>query len=278
MALRPLQNDELLLAVLRALEQRSMSEAELVADLDAALGREYRLVRRRVLVALAALEAEGLVQAATVHGSPVYRITREGQEAVSRRGHAPVLGEVDQAARPGGGPERSHEFEQVTILFTDVVGSTDLLDRLGDDAAHRLRRRHFALLRRAIRDHDGREVKSLGDGLMVVFGTAQDAVACALAMQRAVASGEDPLELRIGIASGKTLREDDDYFGRPVIVAQRLCDAAGGGDVLIPEPTRELVAGSVAQQLEPRGPLVLKGLSEPVSASAVRVLGLALSA
>jgi class 3 adenylate cyclase len=276
MPLRPLQNDELLLAVLRTLEQRSMSEGELVADLDASLGRDYRLVRRRVLVALAALEAEGLVQAATVHGSPVYRITLEGKEAVSQRAHAPVLGRVDRAARSGEEPERSNELEQVTILFTDVVGSTDLLDRLGDDATHRLRRRHFALLRRAIRDHEGREVKSLGDGLMVVFGTAHDAVACALAMQHAVASCQDPIRLRIGIASGKALREDDDYFGRPVIVARRLCDAARGGDVLIPEPTGELVTG--AHQLEPRGPLVLKGLSEPVPASAVRVLGLALSA
>ena len=152
-----------------------------------------------------------------------------------------------------------------------MVGSTDLLERLGDDAAHKLRRRHFALLRQAIGDHKGREVKSLGDGLMVVFATAQDAVACALAMQWAVATCEDPLELRVGIASGETLKEDDDYFGRPVIVAQRLCDAASGGDVLIPEPTRGLAASSTGQQLEPLGPLVLKGLSEPVPAAAVRM-------
>ena len=273
MALRPLQTDEVLLALLWALERRSMSDAEVLSELEAGIGSEYRVVRRRVLVGLAALEAEGLVQAESVEGATDYRVTPAGRHALSRRSDAPVLVRADQAGQSDRASEdsRSHEFEQVAILFSDVVGSTDLLDQLGDDETHRLFRRHFALLRRAVRDHGGREVKSLGDGLMVVFGTVQDAVACALAMQRDVASCGDPLQLRIGIASGKTVREDGDYFGRPVIVARRLCDAARGGDVLIPEPTRELVASSAAQQLEPLGSLVLKGLSEPVSASALRM-------
>jgi class 3 adenylate cyclase len=114
--------------------------------------------------------------------------------------------------------------------------------------------------------------------LMVVFGEANGAVACGLAMQQAVAASEDQVELRVGIASGEALREDDDYFGRPVIVAHRLCDAARSGDVLISESTRELMTGSAAAvQLEPVGMLDLKGLSEPVPASAVRVPGLARS-
>jgi class 3 adenylate cyclase len=130
------------------------------------------------------------------------------------------------------------------------------------------------VLRRAIRDHGGREVKSLGDGLMVVFGSANDAVACGVAMQQAVAAGEDPLELRVGIASGETLREDDDYYGRPVIVAHRLCDAARGGDVLVSLATRERLERSAAAQLEPVGPLDLKGLSEPVPAARAPKLSL----
>jgi class 3 adenylate cyclase len=118
-------------------------------------------------------------------------------------------------------------------------------------------------------------VKSLGDGLMVAFGNARAAVACGLAMQRAVAECEDPLELRVGIASGEAVGEDNDYFGRPVIVARRLCDAARGGEVLVSEPPPGLVAGSAARELEP---LVLKGLSQPVAASAMRVHPLALIA
>jgi class 3 adenylate cyclase len=158
-----------------------------------------------------------------------------------------------------------------------VVGSTELLDRLGDDAAHRLRRRHFALLRQALRDHGGREVKSLGDGLMVVFPDLGVAVACALAMQRACGDPDDGAALRIGIAAGETLSEEGDYFGRPVIVARRLCDAAGGGEVLVSEPDRRL-PGAAGHRLEPLGPLVLKGLREPVPAGALRPQALALSA
>lgn len=212
-------------------------------------------------MALEALEAEGLAESAALQASVVHRITPDGSDALSR--HA--------AARS--------RLEEVTILFTDMVGSTAMFDRLGDDATHELRRRHFALLRRVARDHEGREVKSLGDGLMLVFDSAGAAVECAIAMQWAVAHAEDPLELRIGIASGETVREDDDHFGRPVILARRLCDAARGGDVLVSEPRYDLLAGLGADHdVEALGPLSLKGLREPVTASAVRAGPLALSA
>jgi class 3 adenylate cyclase len=166
-------------------------------------------------------------------------------------------------------------LEHAAVLFTDIVGSTEMLDRLGDDAAHHVRRRHFRLLRAAVREHGGNEVKSLGDGLMVTFADARAAITCGLAMQRAVAASEDPIELRVGIASGEAVCEDGDYFGRPVIVARRLCDAAGGGDVLVAEPPAEPVAGVSARPLTP---LSLKGLNQPVAASAMRAAPLALIA
>jgi class 3 adenylate cyclase len=256
---------ELLLAILRLLEQGPMPARELVRASDRLVGHGHgrRGTPGRVLVALEALEAEGLVEPAALRGSAVHRITREGSDAVRR--HA------------DGGAGSAHE--QVTILFTDMVGSTAMLDRLGDAAAHELRRRHFALLRGAARDHGGREVKSLGDGLMLAFADARAALECALAMQRAVTDDEDPLQVRIGIASGATVCEDGDHFGRPVIVARRLCDAARGGDVLVSEPMRDLVAaGGAAHGFESLGPLALKGLREPVVASAVRAPSLALSA
>jgi class 3 adenylate cyclase len=255
---------ELLLAILTALDRGPMSQHELVLESDRLLGHGPRATPGRVLVALQALESEGLVESDALRGSAVHRITREGSDAVRRR---------------AAGGARS-ALEQVTILFTDMVGSTAMLDRLGDAAAHELRRRHFALLRRAARDHGGREVKSLGDGLMLAFGDARAAVECAIAMQRAVAEDDDPLQVRIGIASGKTVCEDGDHFGRPVIVARRLCDAARGGDVLVSEPMRDLVAaaGVGANEFESLGRLALKGLSEPVATSAVRAPSLALSA
>jgi class 3 adenylate cyclase len=275
MGLRSFRRGELLLAVLKVLEERPLPEGEVLDELARLLEDEYRLSARAVLLALGALEAEGLVEAEAPHGSPVYRVTREGIDALARRADAPVLARVHGAGAANSDHSVSHALERVAVLFTDVVGSTELLDRLGDDAAHHVRRRHFALLRDALGHHGGREVKSLGDGLMVVFASAGAAVACGVAMQRAVAASEDPLELRVGIASGEAVCEDGDYFGRPVVVARRLCDAAGGGEVLVSEPVAGPVAGAEAREVEP---LRLKGLSEPVAASTLRTVPLALIA
>src|SRR3990170_585364 len=117
-------------------------------------------------------------------------------------------------------------------------------------------------------------MKNLGDGLMVVFGSPPAAAACGVEMQRGVASSEDPLELRVGIAAGEAVREDDDYFGRPVVVAKRLCDVAEAGTVLVSGPVRGLLPDSAVdtEQLEP---LELKGLSEPVAPTLLRARPLA---
>jgi class 3 adenylate cyclase len=244
---RAFRRGELLLAVLGVLERRPAHADGLAAELETLLGGEYRLRARDVDVAVAALLTEGLLEQA----DEGCRITPAGREALATRADADVLQRL------------GHRSEQVTIVFTDVVGSTELLDRLGDDAAHELRRRHFALLREAVRDHGGREVKSLGDGLMLAFTDPRDARVCADAMQRAVRACEDRLELRVGIASGEAVREGWDWFGRPVVVAKRLCDAAAAGQVL--------VAGMPDPELEPVGPLLLKGLREPVATGALAV-------
>jgi class 3 adenylate cyclase len=152
----------------------------------------------------------------------------------------------------------------VTFLFTDLVGSTVLIDRLGDDAADDVRRGHFELLRRALTEAGGQEVKNLGDGLMVSFVSPVAALSCATAMQRAVA--DSGLELRVGLHAGEPALEGDDYFGTPVVVAKRLCDLARGGQIV----ASELLAGFVGTrggfQFRPLGKLPLKGLSEPVAA------------
>ena len=125
----------------------------------------------------------------------------------------------------------------VTFLFTDLVGSTEMLDRLGDDGAEQVRRTHFRLLRDAVTGAGGEEVKNLGDGLMVAFSSALAAVRCATAMQQAVAQhnlGERDavLDVRIGLHVGEPIRDEDDYFGSSVVVAKRLSDRARGGQVI----------------------------------------------
>src|SRR5919202_1061411 len=91
----------------------------------------------------------------------------------------------------------------VTILFTDLVGSTALFDRRGDEAAEAVLRAHLADLRRLVDEHGGREVKSTGDGLMVAFASAVAAVRCAIAMQRATTGDPSGLAVRIGIDAGE---------------------------------------------------------------------------
>ncbi len=160
----------------------------------------------------------------------------------------------------------------VTLLFTDLVDSTPLLERLGDEAAGALRRAHFALLRREIAAAGGEEVKSLGDGLMVAFRSARAALVCAVAMQQAVAAANrsgPPVQIRVGLHRGEPHREEDDFFGMAVVVARRLCDRAQGGEILASEAAALLAGMEAGFRLRPVGPLALKGLSRAVRAVAV---------
>lgn len=160
------------------------------------------------------------------------------------------------------------------MLFTDLVGSTRILDELGDDAADRHRRRHFRVLRDTLVAFGGREVKSLGDGVMAVFHSASDALACAVAMQQTVArgnvAGDRPAAgVRIGLHAGESLHEDDDYFGTPVVVAKRLCDAASAGQIVVSEVVRDLVGTRGGHAFRSLGELELKGIRAPLRASEV---------
>jgi class 3 adenylate cyclase len=159
----------------------------------------------------------------------------------------------------------------VTLLFTDLVGSTELIDRLGDEAGDRLLRDHFAILREAAKEHGGQEVKSLGDGLMLAFASALSALACAVRMQRRIAAsvdeaGGEAVGLRIGLNAGEAISAEGDYFGRPVVVAKRLCDRAGRGQILVSDVLRSLVGDRAEYRFIALGALQLKGFADPVTA------------
>jgi class 3 adenylate cyclase len=153
----------------------------------------------------------------------------------------------------------------VTLLFTDLVDAAELLERLGEESAQALRRTHFQLLRDAVAAHGGQEVKNMGDGLMVVFQSAVDAVSCAVAMAQTVDRHNqrnpiDRFEVRLGMNVGEPTREGEDYFGLPVVLAKRLCDSASGAQILTSDVVRALVgsrAGHRFRALEPRD---LKGV------------------
>ena len=150
----------------------------------------------------------------------------------------------------------------VSVLFTDLVGSTQMISSLDDESAEALLQRHFALLRPPVQEHGGEVVKNLGDGLMVVFSSPTDAVSCGIAIQHAVAQAvvEEPLSVRIGIHTGEPVFDDGDYFGMCVVVAKRLCDAANGGEILVSDIVRSLTERT--HKMGEGAELQLKGLAE----------------
>ena len=171
--------------------------------------------------------------------------------------------------------------ETITVLFTDLVGSTELLSRVGEAPADQLRREHFGLLRTALDQHGGREIKNLGDGLMVVFDGVTSGLDAAVAMQQALAArpaDAELLSIRVGIALGEAEHEDGDYFGLPVVEAARLCAKAEGGEILTTEFVRMLARSRSPLTLESVGALELKGIDEPVEAYRVRWAPITVSA
>ena len=155
----------------------------------------------------------------------------------------------------------------LTLLFTDLVGSTELFQRLGDEGAGELLRTYFRVLREAVASHGGQEVKTLGDGMMVVFETTEDAFDCAASIQRTLEllnrAGSSHLGVRIGINTGDVIREEGDYFGMAVVLAKRLCDRALGGQILVSERARS-AGGRSTHLSRDLGVLSLKGVADPV--------------
>ena len=167
-----------------------------------------------------------------------------------------------QFAHTSGGPEGT-----VTILFTDIVDSTAIVRKLGDEGARDVCREHDRILRDALKLHDGVEVKHQGDGLMVCFSSARKAVSCAVDMLRGIerrnqALAGDPVRVRIGLHTGEVIAEEEDYFGETVILASRISGQAQGGEILVSEITKALV-GSGRTPFEERGECRLKGIAEP---------------
>ena len=161
-------------------------------------------------------------------------------------------------------------IESATILFTDVVGSTELSQRLSPEEADGVRRGHFSILRQATAEAGGTEIKNLGDGLMVMFTSASAALACGVAMEQRVDQDnrdrEHSVGLRVGLSGGEVTREDDDCFGDPVVEAARLCALCEGGQVLATDWVRLTAGRRGHHDYRSLGELTLKGLTDPIQA------------
>ncbi|MDP9359950.1 MAG: hypothetical protein M3P29_00715, partial [Acidobacteriota bacterium] len=110
-----------------------------------------------------------------------------------------------------------------TVLFTDLVGHTEMMSRLGDEKGRAVLREHETITRQVLKANGGTEVKTMGDGFMASFGSVTKAVECAVALQRAFAEREgEPLSVRVGLNAGEPIEEDGDLFGATVILASRI--------------------------------------------------------
>jgi class 3 adenylate cyclase/tetratricopeptide (TPR) repeat protein len=154
------------------------------------------------------------------------------------------------------------------VLFTDLVGSTELMARLGDAAFDRLRGEHFDRLRGAVTACRGHEIKNTGDGILATFTSAVDALAAAVAAQQATGrqarAADVPVSIRVGLSIGEVAFEGGDVFGTPVVEAARLVAAARPGQILTTAVLRMLAGSRAGVAFTDLGPLTLKGLPDPV--------------
>jgi class 3 adenylate cyclase len=187
---------------------------------------------------------------------------------------APYLGNVDEVTRTmfeflGEESEErpSHTSTLRTILFTDIEGHTTMMHRLGDEKGRAVLREHERITRAALRAHGGSEIKTMGDGFMASFVSAQRALQCSVELQRAFAAyndgSDEPLRVRVGLNAGEPIEEQHDLFGTAVIVASRCAAQAKGGEILATDVVRQL-AGGRGFDFADRGPVVLRGFDDAV--------------
>ena len=163
----------------------------------------------------------------------------------------------------------------VTIMFTDLVGSSALGDRLGDVEAQALRRAHERILRREFERFEGRVVKDTGDGFLVAFASARQGVQCAVEVQRAIVGQQaegryGELNVRIGLHTGEPVAEAGDLHGSDVDLAARVEAAAEGGQILVSDSTYILARRSPGLDFSSVGERTLKGFADPVELFEVR--------
>jgi len=169
-----------------------------------------------------------------------------------------------EAATPGG---------LRTVLFTDIVGHTAIMRRLGDEKGRQVLREHERITREALKAHGGTEVKTMGDGFLASFSSVTRAVECAIALQQAFArhneTAAEPVHIRVGLNAGEPIEEEGDIFGETVILAARVAAKAEGGEILASLAVRELCAGK-GFLFADRGEVALRGFEDPVRLYEVR--------
>jgi len=204
-------------------------------------------------------EAHGLVAEKLIEVHPDLVDGFMGSSAVNAAGAALL---------PAAGDEHQRDSGVRTILFTDIANSTEMTSRFGDDAAMAMLAIHDRVVRDALRDNGGREVKHVGDGIMASFISAAGAVRCGCQIQGALSEHNQtrpdyPVALRIGITAGEPIERSNDLFGSTVQLASRLCAQAEPGQILVSSVIADLCIGK-GLTFTGAGEFQLKGFTQPV--------------
>lgn len=207
---------------------------------------------------------------------------KDTAQCVHRVAHGHVAGEVVEVAlsaveaflgrihdpEPLAGKQENQDCAHRAIMFTDIVGSTEMTARLGDRMGTELVRAHDSVVRRCLKEYSGSEVKHTGDGIMASFVSTTQAVDCAIAIHREFhrynLGNAEPIHIRIGIDCGEPVEDSNDLFGTTVQLAARLCSAASTDQILVSENAFRNQHSRAA--FTETAPLQLKGFSMPVPA------------
>jgi class 3 adenylate cyclase/tetratricopeptide (TPR) repeat protein len=222
---------------------------------EALLARDAAGDRKRALELLSRVLEVGqeLGMRPVVEGALALRLEAQGLGAIDVKTSIDTMISAVETERPDvrsfAAPDGT-----VTILFSDIEDSTLMAERLGDERWIEVLRAHNSVFRSHLRAHGGHEVKSQGDGFMLVFSDPRRAIECAAAIQRDLAEqevgGGERISVRMGLHAGEAIREEGDFFGRSVILAARIAAQAGGGEILVSQDLREMVA---PEEGEPNG-------------------------
>ncbi|RCK04123.1 hypothetical protein TH5_21815, partial [Thalassospira xianhensis MCCC 1A02616] len=169
--------------------------------------------------------------------------------------------------KPTGAPAAAGGKKLHALMFTDIVNSTQMTQQLGDVGAQQMVHIHNQIVRTALINNYGKEVKHMGDGIMAVFPSSASSVEAAIEIQRNMAqhNGRDELkfQIRIGINAGEAITEENDLFGSVVQLAARVCAQAGGDEILVSQNVKDTYAGSRAA-FTSKGTRQMKGFAEPI--------------
>ena len=220
--------------------------------------------KAQLLMAKSLEVGEAIGMAKLVADLVVLKLELQGVTIDSATTSIEVVVDEVQAEQPD---LRSHAAPDgtVTIVFTDIVGSTPLNERLGDRLWLELLREHNAIVREQVRAYQGYEVKTEGDGFMLAFSSARRAIECVREIQRGIternSSAEEPIQVRAGLHTGEVIQDAGDFFGKHVNVAARIASRADGGQILVSSLLKDLTSSGGDIEFDAGTDVELKGLS-----------------